>query len=353
MSLLIFYLCIAIGVSFLCSILEAVLLSITPSFVEARLQANRSHGELLSRVKSNLDNSISCILILNTFAHTMGAAGVGSQAIQLFGPEWESLIAVLLTLAILYLSEIIPKTLGATYWQALAVPAARIILVLVKLVYPLVWLSGYITKLFSKDKSGSISRDEIRAFAGLGYKGGVLGEQENLLMTNILALREITTAQILTPRTVVYALPESTLVNEALDSAQSERFTRIPVYEKSIDQISGAVNRRELLEVDRKGQGNSPVSHFVHPVFHVSQSLPVLHLLDLFISRQEHIFIVEDNFGQTAGIVTLEDAIETLLGREIIDETDTHADMQKLAKRRFRDRLRERKKLMESTEPKE
>ena len=349
MALLIAYLSLAIGVSFLCSILEAVLLSITPSFVEAHLQANPKQGEVLARVKSNLDNSISCILILNTFAHTMGAAGVGAQAIQLFGPEWESLIAVMLTLAILYLSEIIPKTLGATYWKVLALPAARIIIILVKLVYPLVWLSSYITKLISKNKSGHVSREEIKAFAGLGYKGGVLGEQENLLMTNILALREITTEQILTPRTVVFALPDDSLVSDALNPTQSERFTRIPIYQESIDQISGVVNRRELLEVDREGKGNMAINQFALPIFHVSQSLPVLHLLDQFINRQEHIFVVEDSFGQTAGIVTLEDAIETLLGREIVDETDTHTDMQVLAKKRFRDRLRERKKLVEST----
>ena len=350
MTLLIIYLCIAIGVSFLCSVLEAVLLSITPSYVEAKLKKSPRQGKVIQKVKGNLDDSISCILILNTFAHTMGAAGVGSQAVQLFGVEWESLIAVLLTLAILYLSEIIPKTLGATYWQQLAGPAARTIHLLVKLVYPLVWLSRFITQFISSKQPSVITREEIRAFAALGFKWGVIGKQENQLMLNLLSLRETSVEEILTPRTVVQAMPENRSVSEAIDDKKLAKFSRIPIFSEDIDHITGVVNRRELLELERSGHGEALASQYAQPIFQVSQHLPVMHLLELFLNRQEHIFVVHDEFGQTAGIVTLEDAIETLLGQEIVDETDVHADMQKLAKFRFRSRLKRKQNLIQSGE---
>ena len=339
MTLLVIYLCLAIGVSFICSILEAVLLSITPSYVESKIAQDPKSGRILKKVKKdNLDQSISAILILNTFAHTMGAAGVGSQAIQLFGAKWESLIAVLLTLAILYLSEIIPKTLGASYWRILAVPAVKLISLLVKLVYPLVWLSSFVNNLFKKKDKGGVSREEILAFAALGYKGGVLGKQENQLVENILALKATTTKQILTPRSVVHAFDSTTEVTQALDHDLTEQFTRIPVYSDTIDNIIGVVNNRTLLEIERGGEGNQEIGSFAQPLHRVPEDLPVLHLIDQFVDRKEHMFVVEDEYRQTAGIVTLEDGIETLLGREIVDETDVTEDMQKLARLSFRDR---------------
>lgn len=338
MTLLIIYLCLAIGVSFVCSILEAVLLSVTPSFVESKHTENPSAGKKLKAVKTNLDQSISAILILNTFAHTMGAAGVGSQAIQLFGAKWESVIAVILTLAILYLSEIIPKTLGATYWRTLAVPAASLISLLVKLVYPLVWLSGFVNRLFSKKGESGVSRKEVLAFASLGYKGGALGKQENVLVENILALEGIKTEEILTPRSVVHSFDTTTTVTQALDHELTEQFTRIPIFKDTIDNTIGVINNRKLLELELDGKGGEEVGSFSLPIHHVPEELSVLHLIDQFIDRKEHIFLVEDEYEQTSGIVTLEDAIETLLGREIIDETDVTEDMQKLAKLRFRNR---------------
>lgn len=338
MTLLILYLCLAIGVSFMCSVLEAVLLSITPSFVESMPEGSKASEQCLRDVKGNLDQSISAILILNTFAHTMGAAGVGSQAVQLFGAKWESLIAVSLTLVILYFSEIIPKTLGATYWRTLAVPAARLITLLVKVVYPLVWLSGFVNNLFKKKEKAGVSREEILAFASLGYKGGVLGKQENQLVENILALKATTTKEICTPRSVVHAFDLKTTITEALDHELTEQFTRIPVYNNTIDETVGVIINRKLLELEREGKGNESLEAIANPIHRVPKDLPVLHLIDQFIERQEHIFLVEDEYGQTTGIVTLEDGIETLLGKEIVDETDVTEDMQKMAKMRFRDR---------------
>lgn len=340
MTLLLTYLAIAIGVSFLCSILEAVLLSVTPSFIEQAKQTKPIGSKVLAKVKNNIDKSISSILILNTFAHTMGAAGVGAQAIRVFGEEKETLIAFLLTLAILYFSEIIPKTIGAKFWRPLAIPAAHIINFLVKAVYPMVWFSTLITRLFNKGKDDIVSREEIKAFAALGHKDGSIVRQESQLVDNILSLREVKTEDILTPRSVVHAFEQNMTVSEALAAEQTANFTRIPIYISSIDNISGTVIKGNLYEYERQGKGDVLLKDIGQPLHRVSENLPVLLLLDIFIKRNEHIFIVEDHFGQTAGIVTLEDAIETFLGREIIDESDSVEDMQKLAKSKYRQRLK-------------
>jgi CBS domain containing-hemolysin-like protein len=343
MTLLLVYLAIAIGVSFLCSILEAVLLSITPSYM-GTLSAERPRaGRRVAAVKERLDESLSSILILNTFAHTMGAAGVGAQALKVFGPKWETLIAVLLTLAILYFSEIIPKTLGATFWRALAVPAAFVISWLVRLTYPLVWISTRLTRLFSRRKAKEVTREEIIALASLMHRDGTLFAQENEYLANVLALREIRTEAILTPRSVVHMLQEELTVTEALDEPRTRQFTRMPVYGQSRDEIKGKVLRVDLFEAERSGRGSEPVKTFAKDIVRVSEKLPVQNLLDLFIRHHMHLFLVEDEFGQPAGIVTLEDAVETLLGREIMDERDTVADMQALARRRYRERLRAEK----------
>ncbi len=341
MTLLFIYLGIAIGVSFLCSVLEAVLLSITPSFVE-QLQTKRpKSGAVLANVKLRLDESLSSILILNTFAHTMGAAGVGAQAIGIFSERWETLIALLLTLVILYFSEIIPKTLGATFWRALAVPSAYVIVWLVRIVYPLVWLATRLTRLFNQNKDNEITREEIIALASLGHKDGSLISQENEYLSNILSLRELRTADIFTPRTVVHMLHQDTTVTEALNHPLTGQFTRIPVYGNHVDDNTGKVIKGDLYEAERNGHGEEPISKFVLTLSAVSEKLPVQQLLDMFIKNHIHMYLVEDEYGQSSGVVTLEDAVETLLGREIVDESDTVTDMQALARDKYRERLRE------------
>ena len=321
--------------------------TITPSYVEQTAQTNPKAGELLARLKDQLDESLSSILILNTFAHTMGAAGVGAQASKVFGAQWETLIAVVLTLAILYFSEIIPKTLGATFWRRLAIPSAFIIVWLVRLVFPLVWLATRITRLFSNSENNEITREEIIALASLSHKDGTLFAHENDYLSNILNLREITTEKVLTPRSVVHMLDKNTTITEAIDNPQSKHFTRIPIFGESIDDVVGKVIKRDLYDAERKGHGDKPISEIAKPIQRVSEKLPVQKLLDLFIKNRAHLFLVEDEFGQNAGIVTLEDAIETFLGREILDDNDTVADMQEFARGRYRDRLRSEKKDIE------
>ena len=341
MTLLIIYLTIAIGVSFLCSILEAVLLSATPSFVETMQSEKPRSGAVVIRVRERLDKSLAAILILNTFAHTMGAFGVGAQALKVFGPQWETLIAVLLTLAILYFSEIIPKTLGATFWRQLIVPSAYLILGLVKLVYPLVWISTRLTGLFGRREESEITREEIIAMASLGKKGGALIAREEDYVSNALNLREIITEEVLTPRTVVHMLEQNTSVSDALEDPQTQQFSRMPIYDELPDRITGKVLRHDLFMADRSGQGDEPVKNFAKKIIAVSEKLPVAQLLELMLKNRVHLCQVKDEFGQTSGIVTLEDAIETLLGREIIDESDTVADMQELARHKYRERLRD------------
>lgn len=211
---------------------------------------------------------------------------------------------------------------------------------LVKLVYPLVWVS---TRLFSRGKENEITREKIIALASLGHKEGVLFPQENNYLSNLLRLRDIKTEKILTPRTVVHILDESLTVEQALQDPQTHQFSRIPVYSEHVDNITGNLLLVDLLEAMINGENKRPIVELTNPVFHVSEKLSVQNLLDIFIKKREHLFLVEDEFGQISGIVTLEDAIKTLLGCEIIDERDTVADMQALAKKRFRDRLRDEK----------
>ena len=343
MTLLIIYLAIAIGVSFLCSVLEAVLLSVTPSYVEKIQSEKPEKAKSLVKVKENMDESLSTILTLNTFAHTMGAAGVGSQALKVFGPKWESVVGIVLTLAILYLSEIIPKTLGATFWQQLALPSAKLISVLRYPIYPLVKLSQKLTNFLNKKKGGEVTREEIVALASLSHKDGALLAQENAYLANLLSMRDKKAEQILTPRTVTHMLPEDLSVKEALNDEKTFQFSRIPIYSETTDNVTGKVIRVDLLEAERNGYGDSPVKNFSIPVFRVSEKISVNKLLDLFLKQRAHLFLVEDEFGQTAGVLTLEDVIETVLGCEILDERDAYEDMQALAKQKYREQLRETK----------
>ncbi len=354
MSLLIFYLLLALGVSFLCSILEAVLLSVTPSYIGS-LEDDASHKQTLQDLKSNIDNSISSILILNTIAHTMGAAGVGAEATRIFGIQWQTLIAVVLTLLILYISEIIPKTIGATYWRELARPSAHTVAFLIKALAPLLWLSRQITKRIQNREVSVPTRDEIFAMAQIGEESGVLEESESQLIENLLQLKEISVQDILTPRSVVFSLDADRTIASALEEPAAFIYSRIPVYEGECHNVVGIVFAKEILKENALGERDQePLRAIMGPVFRIPKRMPVYYLLDLFLKRQEHLFLVHDEYRQFSGIVTLEDVIETLLGREIVDEMDPVADMQQMARekaRRFKKQLEAMKFPAEPDEP--
>jgi len=332
MGLLFFYLSLALFVSFLCSILEAVLLSITPSYIGS-LEEGAHFKTILEKIKKDLDTSISSILILNTIAHTMGAAGVGAEAVRIFGVEWQSAIAVILTLLILYFSEIIPKTIGAAYWRSLAKPTAYTINVMIRFLAPFLWISRFITRRIKKHQPDKgLTREEIAAMAAIGEEKGILEQREGALIENLLKLKQIQIKDILTPRSVVFALDSDASIESALRADDLFIYSRIPVYEKSADNIIGMVFTRSILKsVSLKDMGHEPLKNIRQPIFRVPEDMPVYFLLDHFIKRKEHMFLVHDAYRQFSGIVTLEDALETLLGREIIDEADQVEDMQNYA----------------------
>uniref|UniRef100_UPI0040485E35 CNNM domain-containing protein n=1 Tax=Aliarcobacter sp. TaxID=2321116 RepID=UPI0040485E35 len=353
MTLLLTYLSIALFVSFVCSILEAVLLSSTSSYIESLSKRYNSETvEMLKNLKLNIDKPIASILILNTFAHTMGAAGVGAQAQVLFGQEMETLIAVLLTLAILYFSEIIPKTIGAVYWKKLLIPAAYIINFLIKVTYPLVWISMFITNTISKGKvkDSNFSRDEIMAAVTMGEKEGSILSKESALIENLFKLKNIKTKDIMTPRSVVFAFKSDVTVEDAIEDDKMYIHSRIPIYDETIDDIVGIVFNQSILEESVEERDNTILKDITVPVHKISENVPVSSLIDQFVNRKTHLFIVQDNYGQTSGVVTLEDAIETLLGVEIVDEMDEVEDMQAFAKdknKQFQDKLLVEKKRIE------
>jgi len=332
MGLLLLYLFLALSISFICSVLEAVLLSITFSFIGS-LPEDSVHKMRLQVLKKKLDDAISSILILNTIAHTMGAAGVGAQAVKLYGPEGQSLVAVILTLLILYISEIIPKTIGTTYWRELAKPSATTITILMTILSPLIWISRQITKRIKKNKQHGPTRAEISAMAEIGEQSGILEEKEEMLIQNLLQLKQIRVKDILTPRSVVFTLDAEGSIESALEEKDIFTYSRIPLYEQSNENIIGMVFSRKILRsTSLEEEDDKPLKTIMKPAYRVSENLPVFYLMDKFIKRKEHLFIVHDSYEQYVGIVTLEDAIETLLGVEIVDEADQVTDMQQLAK---------------------
>ncbi len=331
MTLLIFYLALALLVSFLCSILEAVFLSIHSGYIASLTEQPRLK-QLLKKLKKNMDTSISSILILNTIAHTMGAAGVGAEAVKLFGIQWQSLIAVVLTLLILYFSEIIPKTIGATYWRELARPTAYIIKFLSLILLPLLWISRQLTTRIKNHRKHGLTREEIMAMADVGEENGVLAEEESQLIENLLTLKQTQIKDILTPRSVVFSLNAEQSIESTLQEDNLFIYSRIPVFHDNKDNIIGMVFARSILKaISMDHKVSEPLETLMRPVHSVPEHMPVYFLLDQFIHRKEHLFLVHDTYRQFSGIVTLEDAIETLLGREIIDEADKVVDMQKYA----------------------
>ena len=339
MDQLILFFVLAVGVSFLCSILEAVLLSTTPGFIQAKINSQLRGAELLKKNKDEIDASISSILTVNTFAHTIGASGVGAQAMMIFGEEHMLIISAVLTLAILYLSEIVPKIIGALYWQSLAIPAAYVIRGLMIVTYPLLFISTMIRKMF-KETGKKTSREEIQALSELGELEGILDEQESDIIENLLNLKTSKVGDILTPRSVLFAMSKEMTVGEFFSLEDKDTFSRIPIYDGTVDNITGVILLRTVLMEYAQGRRDKALEELAVPIFSLNENIPVSKALELFIKRREHIFVVKDKFNQTQGIVTLEDAIETLLGMEIMDEFDDIEDLQVFAKLKMRQKTR-------------
>lgn len=346
--LILIYFLIAIGISFLCSILEAVLLSISASHIEIVKQNNIKLGLQMENQKNNMDFSIAAILTLNTFAHTLGAAGVGAEAAKIFGEEYMFYISAFLTILILVFSEIIPKTLGAYYWKSLSGFSTRVIRILIFITYPILIVMNKITNLITPSKKETITKEEIIATANLAGENGVLKERESDMIGNLLQLHDKKTRDIYTPRSVLFSVQKDDLINSFKDNNilnldKFREYSRIPVYNVDIDDIIGVVISKEYFHEYIENNLKDKIN-IIKPIFSVNENIPISKLIDLFLLKKEHMFIVVDNYGQTKGVVTLEDAVETLLGVEIVDELDTNIDMREVARTKMREIRRIRKK---------
>ncbi len=339
MTLLILFVVLAIGVSFLCSILEAVLLSITPSFVEAAEEDRPKLAEKLRHLRTDIERPLTAILSLNTIAHTVGATGAGAQAAVVFNDVGVGIFSGLLTLGILVLSEIVPKTLGATHWRALAPFAVRVLPWLITVQLPLVWMSQAITRFLTPGEAGAeISREEITALTTAGHRLGVVEEDETRVVANLFRLPEIEAHEVMTPRTVIEHVPAEATVASAVAGREAFTFSRILVTGETIDDVQGFVLARDLLLAALRGEDERPVADFARKMLRVSEDTDLDTLFDLLMDRDAHIALVEDKYGGTAGLVTMEDVLETLLGTEIVDEHDEVADLRKMARLRAKRR---------------
>lgn len=339
MGLLIFYVCLALSVSFLCSILEAVLLSVTPAYVAARAKSDPVIGTQLRQLKDDIDRPLAAILSLNTIAHTVGAAGAGAQAAVVFGDAFLGVASAVLTLLILIISEIIPKTLGALYWRQWAPMVIRLLRPISWLMTPLVWLAQFITHRLSRgQEKPRVEREEISAIAEVGAEQGVLAQQETHFLKNLLQFNGLTANDVMTPRTVIFSLAQTMTVGEAVKDHTHFKFSRIPIYESTADEITGYVLKDELLRKVAEDQHQVELQQLSRPLMAVSTDQVLNRLFERMISSKEHIALVVDQYGGVDGLVTMEDIVETMLGLEILDESDAVEDMQALARKKWTER---------------
>jgi magnesium and cobalt exporter, CNNM family len=341
MLLLLAYLFLALFVSFLCSIMESVLLSTPQSFLFVKINKGHEWAKSFNDLKNNIDKPLSAILSLNTVAHTIGAAGVGAQAVEVFGAASFGIVSAILTILILVITEIIPKTIGARYWRHLARFTYFTINVMIKITYPLVWMSAIITRLFSKNSNEkTTSREEIAALASIGAEEGVFSEKENKLLQNILRLKNIKVTEIMTPRVVVAMANENLPLNEFLRNKDYLRFSRIPVFSENEEDINGYVLRQTVFEKLAEDKHNLKLRDVKREIYVIPNSMTIFDLWEKLLRKNDHIALIVDEYGGLDGIVTMEDIIETLLGLEIVDEKDTITDMQKYARERWKSRLK-------------
>ena len=332
-TMLIIYGSLALGVSFLCSMLEAVLLSMSMSHVSIMNKSGDKNGARWTRLKE--DDSVkplTAILTLNTIAHTMGAAGVGAEVARIWGDDRLTVASIILTLAVLFFSEIIQKTIGAAYWKKLTLPSGFILSGMTKMLTPFFVPLLMFKRLLPKEESASITRDELHALADISEEEGELEEDEETVIHNLLALREMPVKDIMTPRTVTLAFKHDWTIRQVLDDTKILRFGRMPVYEESIDKLSGFVLRSDILMAASMDEWDKVLFDMKKPLLTIGVEDSVDLALETFLKSKVQILAVVDEFGGTAGLVTMEDAIETLLGEEIVDELDEHEDMRELAR---------------------
>ncbi len=361
MGLLILFAIVSIFFSFLCSILEAVLLSVTPTFINLKKKEGKSFALTLEELKKDVDKPLIAILTLNTIAHTVGAILVGVQAkvayVQLYGSSTRTIfgieftedlmvgaVSTIMTILILVASEIIPKTIGATYWKQLSNFTAKSLTVLVLLLkwIGLLWVLQLFTKLIgSKNHHGSVlSREDFTAMADIAQEEGVFQESESKVIKNLLKFDQIQVKHIMTPRTVMTVADENLSVKAFFDLHPKLRFSRIPIYKENLDQITGYVLKDNILEELVLKKEQTSLSAIKRELLVTNRNTSIPQLFETFIAKREHIALVVDEYGSISGLVTMEDVIETLLGLEIMDESDRVADLQQLARKNWANRAK-------------
>jgi CBS domain containing-hemolysin-like protein len=351
MTLLILFFLLSIIASFLCSVWEAVLLSVTPSYVNTKIHQGRDIGHTLEVFKKDIDKPLSAILTLNTIAHTVGAIGVGIQATKIFDQNdlnlfglsvsMESIVAGLMTLAILVLSEIIPKTIGANYWQVLTPFTVKSLQVLMFVLLPFVWMSQIITKSLKKQGVQSVfSRADLVAMASVVENAGDIHETESNVIKNLLSLDDLTVHDIMTPRSVILMANESQTLQSFYDNNKPFRFSRIPIYKIATDNIIGFFLKDDLLQNMLDGKAKEALSILRRDITMVHENKKLSDVLKLLTAQKSHLSIAVDDYGSVVGLITMEDVLETVLGIEITDESDAIADLQAYARKRWEERAK-------------
>lgn len=306
------------------------------SFISMKENEGNKTATLMKRYKNNVDRPVGAILSLNTIAHTIGSAGVGAESIKIFGEEYFGLISAILTLLILVLSEIIPKTIGASYWRSLAMTSTKIIRVLIFITYPLVLLSEVITKIFTpKNHQVSVSREEVSAMVDVGTTEGIFRESESKIIKSCIHLAGVKAREIMTPSIVVETANMSLTIKEFYDQ-QTWNFSRIPVYDSNKDYIVGYVLKDMVLKALSDDKFDTKLSDMVRPVLSFNEDDSVYQIWEKMLEKREHISIIVDEYGCLRGVVSMEDIIETMTGVEIVDEDDVAVDMQAFAKEKSR-----------------
>ena len=342
---------LAIGISFLCSVMEAVLLSITPSYVASLKKQQPKLAARITALKDKVDQPLAAILTLNTVAHTAGAAGVGAQAAAVFGDAAIGIASAVMTLLVLVLSEIIPKTLGANYWRQLASVVSASLVVMVRVLKPFIWLSDQITKLLgSKQNESHYIREEIEAMAEMGSEAGALQQEESLIIRSLLKFRHLKLDSLLTPRTVLFKIHKDLTVDEYLKEHGSVAFSRVLVFDQDSDDIIGFVHKNDIMLAYHRLGKDYKIAKLVKPIYTVPETLHVPSLFQTLLEMRIHICLVVDEYGDVQGIVTLEDMIETLMGMEIVDEREQTLDMQIMAKEKWNKRVESHDNLIKNDE---
>ncbi len=369
MVLLISYFIFVLTISFFCSLLESVILSVKDSFIGQLQNQGSKSGDVLHALRKDIDRPLAAILTLNTVSNTLGAALISATVMRLYGSEMVAIISGILTFGILIFSEIIPKTIGATYWRRLAIPSAYIIKYLIVLLYPIVSFCEFVADLstFGKKRPLLFTRDELIATAEISQEEGSIKHQERNVIKNLLRLDKIYIKDVMTPRSVIVAFPADVSVGQVVKQHPSIPFSRIPIYKMGMDDIVGVVLRYELLENYAQSNtkktlledgafatspmgsnksveaSNTTLGDICHSIHKVPENQSIGTTLNEFLKYKEHIFIAVNQDGQTTGLITLEDALETLLGVEIMDEFDSVEDMRQFALEQFQKRHEKRR----------